>query len=222
MKLSICFSNKDHPIKTAKMIDTNISIECPHCRRITQTPFLSSFFTNDNFKLSSICQCGNCYNIFYSTFTCDSTNLLTIKNIFPNKEYVHKFANEINEISHDFISIYSQAMQAKNLGLDDLVGPGLRKATEFLCFDYISNILKQTPKTKLVDMLEQINIQNANIHGSLIRIIGNDETHTIRKHPDLDLELMIKCVDSFVYYLIQEYLSIENQRVLDSLSKSSL
>jgi hypothetical protein len=50
--------------------------------------------------------------------------------------YRKRFPEEIGKISKKFIEIYEQAEFAEDKGLDQICGPGFRKALEFLIKDY--------------------------------------------------------------------------------------
>ena len=91
-------------------------------------------------------------------------------------------AQNLKSISPDFVEIYSQAMEAKALGLTHLVGPALRKAIEFLVKDYLLMIEAMGEES-----LEKTSLRNCiNTHlnnEDLIAVmdgavaIGNDEIH---------------------------------------------
>lgn len=100
-------------------------------------------------------------------------------------------------------------MTAKNQGLNELVGMGLRKALEFLIYDYIKNVLALEPAKTLEKRIEQIDVRNVNVNSTLVRWVGNDNTHVEIKHPEFSIEEMIASIDLIVYYLYAEYKSKE-------------
>lgn len=181
---------------------------CPICHRSGTFDTLYSCkqeveYTNGgNYnELYVLCFCRNCDGIFLSKYEdddCDEEYKLvtscprTIENV--------DFEEEVNRLSPEFVTIYSQAAEAEKSGLDRIAGIGYRKALEFLVKDFcitqnpdkketiekapLSSCIKdyiQHPKTKLV--------------AERAAWLGNDQTHYLQKHTDKDLDdlkLLIK------------------------------
>lgn len=198
--------------------ETNLSIKCPYCEAYSRTPFVSEnayISSSLPYKPFTICLCGKCEKLFFCILNTECTTVSQYRT-YPNTKFRHTFPKEIETISPDFVNIYTQAIEAQNLGLDELVGNGLRKSVEYLITDYITKVLEETPKDTFHNKINQIDIKNATTHATLIRWIGNDSTHPTPHHPNLTIELMIKCIDSLVYYLCQEYITRTCQDLLDS------
>lgn len=116
----------------------------------------------------------------------------------PNTTYDSK---EIDEISPRFSQIYLQAWKAQELGLNEVSGPGYRKALEFLVKDYACH---QEPNDKetikslsLNKCIDQYMSDDEDIQGLLKRSawLGNDEVHYSRKHEDKDVTDLKELID---------------------------
>ena len=91
-----------------------------------------------------------------------------------------------------FVQIYNETNHAEQLGLSSIVGPGYRKALEFLIKDFLisenSGEKDQIVKMSLQNAIQQ-KIQDENLKACAERAtwLGNDETHYLRKWTDKDI-----------------------------------
>ncbi|WP_283580344.1 hypothetical protein [Ligilactobacillus aviarius] len=159
---------------------------CTHCNKIFENIFYIRYGANGNLEKSAVFQ--------------------SVKN--PNIGI--EVPKNICELSSRFFKVYTQALQAEKLNLNELVGMGLRKALEFLAKDFAIKLnpdntekiekmpLSQVINNELSNSLEDISILLKNATW-----LGNDETHYIKKFPDKDISDMkryisaaIKLIDS--------------------------
>ena len=105
------------------------------------------------------------------------------------KAYVEKaFDKEIAEVSPQFVKIYNQASAAESAELDQLCGPGYRKALEFLVKDYVKSLPENVGKEEIIEKT-QIGpcisnfVKDQGVRSCARRAtwLGNDETHYVRK-----------------------------------------
>lgn len=147
---------------------------CRRCRRF----FLESFHGTESFHANRRIDFGEAY----------SSVPLTIKN--------EDLPKEIAELSPDFVAIYTQASVAESQGLDHICGVGYRKALEYLVKDYLCDTSPddaEAIKTEsLGTAIQRIEDPDIRILAERSAWIGNDETHYVRKHTDVDIETM-KC-----------------------------
>lgn len=155
------------------------------------------------FKCTNI----NCNSLFIGQYECYGSH----SELFETrpKQVGHiEVSDEIIKISPDFYSIYNQAIQAEELGLDKICGVGYRKAIEFLVKDYLKAIEteeythEQVENTSLRNCIKQW-IKDPRIRGVLERatILGNDETHYKKVYLDKDindLKLLIQLTLHFI------------------------
>jgi hypothetical protein len=104
------------------------------------------------------------------------------------------FSKEIEKVSPSFVEIYNQAMAAEALGLNQLVGMGLRKALEFLVKDFAislattdeekENIRKKQLGPCITDHIKDEPVRKAAKRATWL---ANDETHYERRWEDKDI-----------------------------------
>lgn len=113
-----------------------------------------------------------------------------------------------------FVDIYEQAREALDAGLDQIGGPGLRKAFEFLVKDYAKSKAQSAEEKEKIDKSFAGNVVNDVIKDSRIvnvskRAIwlGNDETHYLRKWTDHDVDDLIILIQLTMHWMEIEKLS---------------
>ena len=112
----------------------------------------------------------------------------------------------VEKISRTFVSIYTQALQAEKLNLNELVGMGLRKAVEFLIKDYA---IKTHPENKQEIKEKWLGyvIENFIDDDKLKKFakgaswIANDETHYVKEWPDKDIDDIKQYIKCFITYV---------------------
>ena len=87
---------------------------------------------------------------------------------------------EISALSPGFEKCFTQAIKARDYGLDEIVGAGLRKALEHLITDYLVKIQNEinVDKLKLWEKISKLDKSlYATASANIARLIGNDFTH---------------------------------------------
>ena len=183
-----------------------------------------------------LARCSECFEVFTVVCRCDKINADFVDNsgtayalasglkaftTFPKRSDDKKFPQEIEILSPKFIEVYKEAMAAKTDGLNTLVGMGLRKATEFLVIDYIERIMKIRPEVSFVKAIKQLDVKDADVIADLIRIVGNNETHTTDKinDPDLGIDFMLDCIESFILLIQLELKKPKHAELRNELSE---
>lgn len=121
---------------------------------------------------------------------------------------------KVQILSPAFIQIYTQAVMAEKLKLNELTGMGYRKALEFLIKDYlVSKFPDKEHEIKakyLVPCIKEY-IEDTRIKGMAERAawLGNDETHYFRKWQDKDLEDLKSLLRLTLHWLHMEFLTQE-------------
>ena len=201
---------------------------CPHCQKGIDAKVVNHFGFNDvgGVSVEVVClQCPICGNLFFCSYPFEfyGRNAYPI----PYREIVgggfleEVFPKEISEVSPSFVNIYNQAYKAEQIGLDEIMGIGYRKAFEFLIKDF-GLFLKPDDSEKissmsLGDSIKLIFDEKERAIMEKTGWIGNDETHFEKKHPSFDcadLKAMIKICVSKIETRIKEinYLkSFENE-----------
>jgi len=201
--------------------------DCPICHRAIDPRLLLgvervSEPTKSAAELVFQCPHRDCKHVFIGRYFAvhdvmqrDNTplrlQLTTPYNVIPPTHPSHVAA-----LSRRFVEVYDQAAAAEGRGLEEIAGPGYRKALEFLLKDYaIADHPTEADKikSKLLGAVISEYILDANIKASAARAawLGNDETHYERRWTgkDLkDLKALIALTESWVntHLLTQQYL----------------
>src|SRR3990172_7934408 len=126
MKKNIGVSNTSYPVE--------YPTKCPICHHYGDVAFVHSFQTREGVQIIFQCPFEDCRSYFIGYYGAPTQKEL-IK-LLPTKPDISQFPDVISEVSPMFISIFEEAETARQLGLDQIAGAGLRKAFEFLIKDY--------------------------------------------------------------------------------------
>lgn len=193
--VNIKFRNNSYYTVTIDLPNT-----CPHCGT-TMVPTVHGGFSTDNVNdenhvigvlvSCSSADCNKYFSLSY-LYTWPNGNYKLIPDAYRPPIKI-ELPENIEQVSPEFVEIYSQAAKAQSEKLDQIAGVGYRKSLEFLTKDYA--ILKNpTDKDKIEKMFLSKVIQEYLTDFPKIQKlanaatwIGNDETHYVRKHNDKDL-----------------------------------
>jgi hypothetical protein len=186
---------------------------CPLCNHLVVIDHPTIYFLK---KQSSelIYQCPNpdCGRFFigYYSLTYGSpgfgwTNLERFIPVEPTDEELPQF---LDEISENFRPIYSEALEAKQLGLNQICGPGFRKAFEFLIKDYAKSKTDSEREKKEIEDAFAGKVVNDYIEDKRIQQVakralwlGNDETHYLRKWEQKNIEDLINLIKLSIHWI---------------------
>ena len=126
------------------------------------------------------------------------------------KHYIpQEFPEEIAQLSPQFVEIYNQAAEAEAMELDEISGIGYRKALEFLVKDFCihknPDSADEIKRTMLGACIKKwIDDKRINTLAERAVWIGNDETHYVRKHTDLDIKDMKRFLKALLGFIAAE------------------
>ncbi|CAK1228635.1 hypothetical protein [Fructobacillus tropaeoli] len=200
----------------------SIPERCPHCGK-NMSPRVYSGFSNHKNGYSKnngypesgtkrvfclVLQCVLCNSFYIGNFKAnkfDSEGIITNYG-YIDVSYIPPISNDIpenvSEISERFSGIYNQSLKAKEYGLTEIYGMGLRKSLEFLVKDFAIYLSKlnsddsakiDSIKAQSLGQVISSNFREFSNFSKLFQSaswIGNDETHYIRKHPEKDAEFL--------------------------------
>lgn len=202
--------------------------ECPICHHAIKPQTLSAYSLKDDNLLTVVCYCLACDSIFLATYSF-SKNIGVGCRLFefdklveeaPQNPKAESFPPEISMISPNFCEIYNQAAAAEAAGLDQVCGPGYRKALEFLVKDYLSGKYpekeEEIKKNSLSNAIRKIESPRIQTLAQRSSWLGNDETHYVRKHEDRDVSDMKRFIHAILTFIVAE------QAVDDALSIPSM
>ena len=116
-------------------------------------------------------------------------------------------------LSPSFVRIFTQAQAAEDHGLDEIAGPGYRKALEFLIKDYAISI---APNPEAVEEIKRLRLQPViakYLSGDKLPVVstraawlGNDEVHYERRWVGKDLADLKRLISATIHFIAMERL----------------
>lgn len=184
---------------------------CPRCKAyLSVNSTLGQAFLGKKGAVNKIqCafQCTKCKELFIVNYKRGSESFE-----LDYSEPVHfippDISIEIENLSPSFCEIYTQAMEADQRKLDQISGPGLRKALEFLIKDYCKNQhpadSKSIEKIQLVPCIKQyITDQPIQTLAERAVWLGNDEVHYVKKWVNKDIQDLKKFIGAIQFFITQ-------------------
>jgi hypothetical protein len=195
---------------------------CPLCHSAIQSiPFGQSFLENSSLQAVFRCPRPACGRLFIVRLRPNIINFnlalpdhWEIVAIEPKAHLTRSFDAEIAALSPAFLTIYGQASQAESIGLDQLCGPGYRKALEFLAKDYVKTLPGNVGQEETIEATQLGPCISKFVTDEKVRScarravwLGNDETHYVRKWEDEDIGDLKKLIDLTLYWVSSEILT---------------
>jgi len=213
----------DHEHKTVPLVLNSLPDHCPVCSRHIRPLFVTAHLVSTGFRplnVAFLCPVEDCSAMFIGIYSVTSAppdnslvQLTTTQLLRHVKDIT--FPLSVQEISPSFCEIYNQAHQAEANKLDQITGPGYRKALEFLVKDFLvgyqfkdneekrESVLKAQLGNCISNFISEERIKSVAKRAAWL---GNDETHYYRKWIDKDisdLKTLISMTVSWIDLLIQ-------------------
>jgi len=212
-----------------EVIIDEIPDTCPRCDRGIKPIFVTSYgFKNERdyrsqFTIQTIFRCPRteCQVLFVTIYEGveQAGSRGTSEYVFKRAtgylfrdQVGEKFGEEIEKLSIRFIKIYNQAKTAEEGGLDEMIGPGYRKALEILIKDYLI-FIKPTIKEAVLNnslgfvIVNYINNEKIKIMAGLAKNVGNNETHYQKKLEGLTIDDLKKLIKLTSHWIVTELLT---------------
>lgn len=196
--------------------------KCPICHHYGDIAFVNSFQTKEGVQIIYQCPFQECRSYFIGFY--GEPRKESLLKLLPTKPDITQFPEVITEISPMFISIFTEAETARQLGLDQIAGAGLRKAFEFLIKDYAKVLSPE--KSKDIEVAYSGNVVKEFIADKRIQAVaertlwlGNDETHYLRKWEKHDLNDLLNLIKITVSWIEIERTS---QKYMDEMPDKKL
>lgn len=195
--------NRQYSITVKTLPDT-----CPCCHKGIEPTYRFGFIHDNGDPLfntdlvQAIFQCPRreCQRIFVADYTkfnqprpLGEDERFKLKGLSPYWFEKKEFSQPIRKLSPSFCEIFNEASAVEASKLDNITGPGYRKALEFLIKDYLISIdptNEVSIKTATLQSLIQNRITDVNLKTCAERAIwlGNDETHYLIKWESQDID----------------------------------
>ncbi len=171
--------------------------QCPLCHKNVHPKFVIATVYENVAQAVYQCTSLQCERLFIGTYFDSQERFpgrrgFALRNVAPVSPEKASFPKIIADASPSFVEIYDQVIAAESMGLDQMVGIGLRKALEFLVKDYaVTEYPDKAGEIMKATLAQCINnyVSEARIKECAKRAVwlGNDETHYIKKWEDKDL-----------------------------------
>ncbi|USS86451.1 hypothetical protein M3M38_07230 [Fructilactobacillus cliffordii] len=165
-------------------------------------------------------QCQGCYKYVAVGYisNMDSGSVIDYDFNFTNNKIKFPFNEDVENNFPDFKIIYTQAQKAEKYGLNEIAGPGYRKAFENLIKEYLIKFCdkkeESIQKRSLSDCASDLGDETINKIAKVAIWVGNDQTHyDSNQNPNLDLNDLKNGINFTVNYLISE---IEKKKLLQA------
>jgi hypothetical protein len=219
----------------AQSFDVALPDHCPICHKGIEAiagPHQAANFCDGEFtppntvvpsKLQVVLRCPReeCRRLFVAMYSripgvtnASQRNYWKFDRCTPIESSPRAFESPIPETSPSFVKIYNQAAQAESLGLDEICGPGYRKALEFLIKDYAKKTHSGQDET--IERMFLGKCISEYIEGTKIKEcasraawLGNDETHYSRRWTGEDIASLKTLIELTVHWISSEVLTQE-------------
>lgn len=154
--------------------------------------------------------CPACHEVFISYHFLDpDADAFRCENAIPSLRKPLEIEPELKKISPDFTEIYSEAIYAYQEGFNNIAGMGLRKALEFLVKDFLISLTPQNrqkiERYSAIDAIRQLPNDELKTLAERIEWLGNDETHYVRLHTDVDTDMIYRLTEALRYYIVSAF-----------------
>lgn len=195
-----------------QQVNATLPNDCPICHTKIQPHVVAVHVHEKDNETHFVLKCNydECENFFiayYSHKQSLSPNDYKHEYLKPQEIQKREFSDNIQEISPEFISIYHEAVETELSGLQQVAGPGYRKAFEFLIKDYAKSITDvdqhENIHRQFASQVIESYIQHEKIKDMASRALwlGNDETHYLRKWKDKDITDLKKLIDLTIHWI---------------------
>lgn len=199
---------------------------CPKCKTAI-FPILDTYSEITHNKLSEeiftvVFLCPKCQEHFVTNYKIiyDNQRRCAINIGYSmNKAVDNDIPNNIKTLSPKFVEIYEQALTAYENGLNELVGIGFRKSIEFLVKDYLIDVKclprEEVEKMFLANAIHKLEENDVTLLAEKITWLGNDETHYVRKHTEVEnpIETTLSFIKTLYTHLNYKLVVLEASKI---------
>lgn len=195
--------------------------ECPLCHaKVVPENITQGFFADQWLEMYYRCVNTKCMRAFIARYQRDA-GLSTVQRMatyllhssLPVEPLEQVVSADILTLSPSFARISAQARTAEEHGLDEIAGPGYRKALEFLIKDYAISLQSDDRAKDEIKAIQLGNVIAKYLTGDKLPIVskraawlGNDETHYERRWVGKDLEDLKKLIEAVEHFIAMEIL----------------
>lgn len=183
---------------------------CPYCDNFIEpvpVGFSKLSYGANSIALLVSYRCPACNKKFIGIYVLDGDNADFLSMVpIANEE---KLSDAFGKISPRFVAIHQQAFRAEARGDAEISIVGYRTAMEILLKDYAVGMLKKSEAEvsgkglrKTIDDYAPKEVAAA---ADVVRIIGDDYTHYVNGHPDVEFDEFKNYYDALLSYIVCQY-----------------
>lgn len=185
-------------------------ITCPYCDNyIEPVPVEFSRLPYDASSTALLVsyRCPACNKKFIGIYVLNGDNADYLSMVpIANEE---KLSDAFDKISPRFVAIHQQAFRAEARGDTEISIVGYRTAMEILLKDYAVGMLKE-PEAEvsgkgLRKTIDDYAPKEVAAAADVVRIIGDDYTHYVNGHPDVEFDEFKNYYDALLSYIVCQY-----------------
>lgn len=198
--------------------------DCPYCGKGIEPIELTSHYVSQIDEVVEILFCNKCQKVFVAKYN-DASKFegipLNYNEVLPKINDIEQIDKIVQEKFPTFCEIYKQAVRADKLELNLIVGPGYRKALEFLLKDYCISF-NEDEKEKIIGMTinqvinHYITSDRIKELAKVSNWLGNDEVHYKRKFNDKDISDLKRFIEATVAFINYDLVSREAKEITES------
>lgn len=182
-------------------------------------------------------RCANpkCFHNFISIYSLDRglTSSARVQSFryqrsVPSEPIREAIPAAVEAVSPSFVRIKTQAQAAEGAGLDEIAGPGYRKALEFLVKDYAISLTTDAKDHEAIRAMTLQAVIKKYFTGDKLTVVssraawlGNDETHYERRWVDKDLQDLKKLLEATEHFIAMEKLAADIPTEMPEPQKTS-
>lgn len=191
------YNNHEHKL--------DVPLNCPFCGHEAYSSYkahASLQYTQDEKYFIVAFQSNCCDRIYMANYLFNyNSQKFTLLNFYP-RQNPKPLPSCIPKFSPRFVTMYSQAATAEENEHYELASCGYRNAIEILIKDFAIQVLGKSQEEvrnknlfkAIEDYLPKDLLQTADV----IRILGNDNTHYLRKHTDIPFSELKNYLSIFI------------------------
>lgn len=185
---------------------------CPYCGSKTHSSYVTDVCLNYNSvdEYVSVAWLADCCSRIYIVNYLFNFNRQTLDFIshYPAQD-PGPMPENMADISPRFVTLYSQARTAEGHEHYELAACGYRNAIEVLIKDFAIAVLgrdrKEVESKSLFKAIEDYLPKELINTSDVVRILGNDNTHYLRKYEDIDFAELKNYLDIFMMQIEVQY-----------------
>ena len=194
---------------------------CPHCHHSLKLEVLNVVKSPELNQCGVVLYCRRCKRLSFVDLVLVGKALgnseTKLRALYPNPAEL-EIPPEMKLYYPKFFEIYRQAHRAEEDNLQEVVGMAYRKALENLVKIYVAETTSLPAQTieneSLGKSISRIEYPRVKALAKVASWIGNDETHTVKKNPELTVADMKNFIVALCHLILAEKTGDESLKII--------